>query len=97
MKLYVLVRKNMTPSQRAVQGGHAVAEFLLNSKNAQEWRNSTLVYLGVKGEHQLKNWIRKIEYANSECIIWREPDMDNQITSIAIYSDGEIFKNLNLL
>jgi len=95
MKLYVLVRKDgLTPSQQAVQGGHAVAEFLLTS---QEWRNSTLIYLSVKGENQLKNWIRKLEWADIDCVIWREPDYNNQITSIAAYSDGEIFKQLNLL
>jgi len=85
----------MTPSQQAVQGGHAVAEFLLRC--SQSWDNETLIYLGVKGELQLKKWIHKLSQMNTKFASWREPDMDNQITAIATCADGNIFKNLNLL
>jgi len=30
MKLFVLVRKDLSPSQTAVQAGHVVAEYLIN-------------------------------------------------------------------
>ena len=95
MKLYVLVRKDMTPSQQAVQGGHAVAEFLLRC--SQSWSNETLIYLGVKGELQLKKWIHKLSHINVKFASWREPDMDNQVTAIATCADESMFKNLNLL
>jgi len=29
MKMYILIRKDLTPTYRAVQGGHALAAFLL--------------------------------------------------------------------
>lgn len=48
-KLYVLVRKDLSKSQQAVQAGHAVAEFLLNNDD-HGWDNGTLVYLGVPDE-----------------------------------------------
>jgi peptidyl-tRNA hydrolase len=43
-KLYVLIRKDMSKSQQAVQAGHAVAEYLLKRPNTK-WDNGTLVYL----------------------------------------------------
>ena len=95
MKLYVLLRKDLSYSQQAVQGGHAVAEFLL--KSSSKWKNTTLIYLGVKGENQLKNWIKKLSRQNIDCISWREPDMNNEITAIATLGSSEIFKHVNLL
>lgn len=95
MKMYILVRKDLTTSQQAVQGGHALAEFLLNYQ--QNWNNSTLIYLGVKSELQLRKWVYKLNQLNIDLAIWKEPDMSNQITAIATYSKGEVFKNVNCL
>ncbi len=95
MKLYVIIRKDLTHAQRAVQAGHAVAEYLL--KCSQDWQNSTLIYLGVKGETQLKNWGHKLNSLNVAYASWREPDLENQITAIATLGDSELFKNVNLL
>lgn len=91
-KLYVIVRRDISPSQQAVQAGHAVAQFCL--MKPMQWTNGTLVYLGVKSEIQLLNWIRKLD----ECVIFREPDIGNQITAIASLSNSDgIFQKLNLL
>jgi len=54
-KLYVLVRKDLSKSQQAVQGGHAVAEYLLRDRSSF-WDNGTLVYLAVDDEEDLKSW-----------------------------------------
>jgi len=94
MKLFVIVRKDLTTSQRAVQAGHAVAEYLTSSPL---WRNETLVYLGVKSLHQLNHVIRKLEFNNIDYIEWREPDLNNEITAIASHCENPIFKKLNLL
>ena len=93
-KLYVCVRKDLSHSQRAVQAGHALAEYMLNSS---EWKNSTLVYLGVKGLNQLENLKRKLEYAEIKHYPFYEPDLDNQMTALASDQSSTIFNKLNLL
>jgi hypothetical protein len=54
-KLYVLVRKDLSRSQQAVQAGHAVGEYLLRGPSTV-WGNGILVYLGVRNEEELKWW-----------------------------------------
>ncbi len=54
-KLFVLVRKDLSRSQQAVQAGHAVAEYLLRGPSTF-WENGTLVYLSVENETNLKLW-----------------------------------------
>ena len=57
-KMYVLVRKDLDPVYRGVQGTHAVAEYSLrgNKRLYDEWDNSTLVFVGVKNEGALEFW-----------------------------------------
>lgn len=93
-KLFVVTRRDLTPSQRAVQAGHALAEYMLDSPS---WKNSTLIYLGVKGLNQLENLKRKLEYAEIKHYPFYEPDLDNQITALASDQPSTIFKKLNLL
>jgi hypothetical protein len=96
MKLYVIVRKDLTIAQRAVQAGHAVAEFCLHSPFSR-WTNGTLIYLGVKGLYQLEKLKYKLEEQGTRVIEFREPDLNNQITAIATDQESELLERLNLL
>jgi len=92
MKLYVLVRKDLGPIYGSVQGGHAIAQYMLEHG---EWQNETLVYLGVKNEQHLKKWKYKLDKLNADYSYFIEPDIDDQLTSIATCKN--IFKSLNCL
>ena len=95
MKLFVLTRRDLSPEQRAVQSGHSLAEFLLNYKT--NWDNGTLIYLGVENEEELKKWIFKLDRKNIRYSIFREPDIGNQITSLATDHQSRLFSKLKLL
>lgn len=90
------MRKDLSTSQRAVQAGHAVAEFLLRGPSSR-WSNGTLVYLGVKGLNQLENLKYKLKLLDIPFVEFREPDIGNEATAIATDQNCELFEKLRLL
>ena len=96
MKLYVIVRKDLSTSQMAVQAGHAVAEFLLRG-HISRWNNGTLIYLGVKGLRQLENLKYKLNLHEIPYTEFREPDIGNETTAIATDKHCKFFERINLL
>jgi peptidyl-tRNA hydrolase len=97
MKLFVIVRKDLSTSQRAVQAGHAVAAYLLHGSFLRRWQNETLIYLGVKGLKQLENLKRKFEMNGINYIEFREPDLNNETTAITTDIENVFVERLNLL
>ena len=93
-RLYVIVRKDLSESYRAVQAGHAVAEWLLHD---QSWKNETLIYLGVENETDLLRWGNKLNFKGIKYVGFNEPDINNELTAIATVCNDEIFKRLELL
>jgi peptidyl-tRNA hydrolase len=97
-KLFVIVRRDLTPAQQAVQAGHAVAEYLLSFYSSrEEWRNGTLVYLGVKNEKELEKWIFRLHLKEAPCVVFMEPDLNDEKTAIASIYDESFFRNLQVL
>ena len=93
-RLYIIVRKDLSESYRAVQAGHAVAEWILHD---QSWKNETLIYLGVENEKDLLRWVDKLNFKNIKYIGFNEPDINNELTAIATVCNDKIFNKLNLL
>lgn len=72
-RLYVLVRRDLSVAQQAVQAGHAIAEWCVNESSRihwdgrevtikpWRWTNETLVLLGVSDEAELKAWYEKLK------------------------------------
>ena len=99
MRIYTLTRKDMSQGQKAVQSGHALAQYIIdfNPHKTGLWDNGSIINLELGSEKSLKKWIRKLEELNIDFSIFREPDMNHEITSIAILHKGEIFKGIPLL
>ena len=90
-RLYVLIDKSLDSVYGCVQGGHAVAAYLLEHPDG--WKNQYLIYLYA----DLKKWVGKLNYFGLDYSIFKEPDLANQITAVAVESDGKLFKNLQLV
>lgn len=93
-RLYVLVSNKLAPIYGAVQGGHAIAQWMLEHHDNLYWKNETVVYLSCD--------IEKMLYVlrDQDISIFREPDLDNAITSIAVVGNPDnmkFFKHLKLL
>jgi len=80
-KLYVVVNKDLTVSQQAVQSAHAVAEFMRKNPYTM-WRNGYLILLkdspGYGGN--MRGYSHLGEYAE-----FVEPDLDNKVTAYALF------------
>jgi len=60
----------------------------------QEWNNGTLVFLSVRFPRDLQKWSEKLKACDKEFSVFREPDQNNEVTALACYDDGRIFKTL---
>jgi peptidyl-tRNA hydrolase len=82
-----VTRSDLSPGQQAVQAGHAAINFCFeHPARASPWfkDSNTLAYLQVDNEKALKELIYKARDQDITMTIFREPDLNNSITSIAL-------------
>lgn len=99
--LYVLCDNTLDPMYAAVQGGHAVAEWMMYQKIEStkldietnwKWTNQRLVYLSV----DINKWYKWMQEYDAK--YWEEffeTDLGDRVTAIAIYDEGlsDILRN----
>lgn len=91
-RLYVLIDEALDPIYGCVQGGHVVAQWLIDHPR-QDWNNSYLIYLKA----DIQKWITKLEYLGIDYTQFREPDLGDKTTSLAILGNEKLFKKLELM
>ena len=91
-RLYVLIDNNLDSIYGCVQGGHVVAQWLLNHPNP-DWNNSYLIYVSAN----ISKWKEKLDILEVDYTEFREPDLNNQITALAVLNNDKMFKNLRLI
>jgi hypothetical protein len=78
---------DLSISQQSVQSAHSSIDFQHQYPIvAKDWNQNSnyLVFLSVKDESELICYINKFANANLKYTIFREPDIDNQITAITV-------------
>ena len=86
-KLIVVTRADLSDGYKAVQSTHAAINFIFEHPGrAGPWFNNSnyLVQLEVKNENQLKLLMQNCDRLQLAYTAFREPDIGNCITAIAI-------------
>ena len=92
-KLYVLIDKSLKPVYGCVQGGHAVAQWMLEHPDSQEWQNEYLIYLSA----DLSKWKLRLDTMGVEFTEFKEPDLNYKTTALAVFGHDRLFKNLKIV
>lgn len=85
-KLRVVTRRDLSLPTQAVQSAHAAIDFQhAHPLEASEWQTKSnyLALLTVANEEELYRLSEKAETRGIKYTIFREPDINNEITAIA--------------
>ena len=86
IKLTTVSRRDLTPGSQSVQSSHALTQFIFEHPEISKiwFKNPYLIQLSVENEEQLQKLIYKLQKLNIKHSIFSEPDLNNQLTAIAI-------------
>lgn len=86
-KLYIITRSDLSPGYQAVQSIHALREFINDHPEIDnQWylNSNYLGLLSVKNEYDLKELMIKASAKGIRVSVFREPDIGDAITAIAM-------------
>ena len=86
-KLRVISRRDLPLPYQAVQSAHAGIQFQHEYPElAKNWFHNSnyLIFLSVNNEEELNSLIDRAMSKNIKISIFREPDINNEITAIAL-------------
>lgn len=90
-RLFVVVRADLSVAQQAVQGCHAALQFAAeHPERCEAWmsRSNTLALLSVANEAELVQLARNADARGLRVSVFREPDIGNAVTALALEPDG---------
>ena len=86
-KLYIVVRKDLPPGLQLSQSCHAALHFMRENRDiTEQWMliSDYIVILNIENEAELARLSEEATQRNIKFSSFREPDIDNQATAIAL-------------
>jgi peptidyl-tRNA hydrolase len=99
-KLFVIVRNDLSAGSQAVQGMHAMRQFIADHPESEkEWFevSNHIAFLKVDDEVALLKMADRLSRRGMKVSMFREPDLDDSLTAIATdYLSKEYVLHLKL-
>lgn len=86
-KLYIVTRRDLAPGMQVAQSVHAAFEFAkIHPLVTEAWmeQSNNICVLAVDDETQLAALYIAAKFLHLDCVEFREPDLDDEMTAIAI-------------
>lgn len=93
MKLYILVSHKYPVGYQFAQGMHVMHQWSRENLN-HPWDNDTVVGLSCP---DIEEWAKRLDESNICYSRFHEPDLDNELTALAVAGHDRLFKNLKLI
>lgn len=85
--MYIIGRGDLPLFYQAVQNGHAAIDFTFEHPEvAKDWNQNSnyLIYLTARDEEELEQLLQKAQFRDIRTTSFREPDINNELTAIAL-------------